>query len=69
MRAGHLRGRVGLRQALRPLLLPYVGTSYTARDMELMRFLLGDERLHYFGVSYGTRLGSVYAHLFPRNVG
>ncbi|MGA5249415.1 alpha/beta hydrolase [Streptomyces pseudogriseolus] len=50
-------------------LLPYVGTSYTARDMELMRFLLGDERLHYFGVSYGTRLGGVYAHLFPRNVG
>ncbi len=69
VRAGHLRGRVGLRQARSGRLLPYVGTSYTARDMELMRFLLGDERLHYFGVSYGTRLGGVYAHLFPRNVG
>ncbi|MEU0914796.1 alpha/beta hydrolase [Streptomyces althioticus] len=50
-------------------LLPYVGTSYTARDMELLRHLLGDERLHYFGVSYGTRLGAVYAHSFPRNAG
>ncbi|MFH9040544.1 alpha/beta hydrolase [Streptomyces sp. NPDC017966] len=50
-------------------LLPYVGTSHTARDMDLMRYLLGDEELHYFGVSYGTRLGGVYAHLFPGNVG
>ncbi|GGX06047.1 proteinase [Streptomyces malachitofuscus] len=50
-------------------LLPHVGTSHTARDMDLMRYLLGDEQLHYLGVSYGTRLGGVYAHLFPRNVG
>ncbi|MEU6389125.1 hypothetical protein [Streptomyces sp. NPDC046939] len=32
-------------------LLPYVGTSHTARDLDLLRYLLGDERLHYFGVS------------------
>jgi pimeloyl-ACP methyl ester carboxylesterase len=50
-------------------LLPYVGTSRTARDLELMRYLLGDERLHYFGVSYGTTLGAVYAHLYPSHVG
>ncbi|MFF3891432.1 alpha/beta hydrolase [Streptomyces sp. NPDC001914] len=50
-------------------LLPYIGTSHTARDLDLMRFLLGDERLHYFGVSYGTVLGAVYAHLYPSNVG
>lgn len=50
-------------------LLPYVGTSQTARDLDLMRYLLGDEKLHYFGVSYGTQLGGVYAHLFPKNVG
>ncbi|MFJ4716456.1 alpha/beta hydrolase [Streptomyces sp. NPDC088785] len=49
--------------------LPYVGTSFTARDLELMRYLLGDERLHYFGVSYGTALGAVYAHLYPSHVG
>lgn len=50
-------------------LLPYIGTSHTARDLDLMRYLLGDERLHYFGVSYGTALGGVYAHLYPSHVG
>jgi pimeloyl-ACP methyl ester carboxylesterase len=50
-------------------LLPYVGTSHTARDLDLMRYLLGDKRLHYFGVSYGTSLGAVYAHLYPSQVG
>ncbi|MGP3776481.1 alpha/beta hydrolase [Streptomyces sp. SDT5-1] len=49
--------------------LPFVGTSRTARDLDLLRYLLGDEKLHYFGVSYGTQLGGVYAHLFPRHVG
>ncbi|MGX1220125.1 alpha/beta fold hydrolase [Streptomyces ambofaciens] len=49
--------------------LPYIGTSHTARALDLMRYLLGDERLHYFGVSYGTALGAVYAHLYPSHVG
>ncbi|MEU3045884.1 alpha/beta hydrolase [Streptomyces sp. NPDC006984] len=49
--------------------LPHVGTLNAARDMDLMRQVLGDERLHYFGISYGTELGGVYAHLFPGNVG
>ncbi|SEE41617.1 tripeptidyl-peptidase C. Serine peptidase. MEROPS family S33 [Streptomyces sp. 2131.1] len=49
--------------------LPYIGTSHTARDLDLMRYLLGDERLNYFGVSYGTALGAVYAHLYPEHVG
>ena len=34
-----------------------------------MRQVLGDSSMHYFGISYGTELGGVYAHLFPRNVG
>jgi pimeloyl-ACP methyl ester carboxylesterase len=37
--------------------------------MDLMRQVLGDDKLHYFGISYGTELGGVYAHLFPKNVG
>ncbi|MGA5412004.1 alpha/beta hydrolase [Streptomyces lavendulocolor] len=49
--------------------LPHVGTTNAARDMDLMRQVLGDARLHYFGISYGTELGGVYAHLFPRTVG
>lgn len=50
-------------------LLPHVGTAAAARDMDLMRQVLGDDRLHYFGVSYGTELGGVYANLFPERVG
>ncbi|NJQ05441.1 alpha/beta hydrolase [Streptomyces lonarensis] len=50
-------------------LLPHLTTADTARDMDLMRHVLGDSRLHYFGVSYGTQLGGVYAHLFPERVG
>jgi pimeloyl-ACP methyl ester carboxylesterase len=50
-------------------LLPHLTTANTARDMDLMREVLGDDKLHYFGVSYGTQLGGVYAHLFPRRVG
>ncbi|MEV6399406.1 alpha/beta hydrolase [Streptomyces sp. NPDC051907] len=49
--------------------LPHVGTVNAARDMDLMRQALGDEKLHYLGFSYGTELGGVYAHLFPENVG
>ncbi|MDH6516661.1 pimeloyl-ACP methyl ester carboxylesterase [Streptomyces sp. SAI-124] len=50
-------------------LLAHVSTTDTARDMDLMRHVLGDTELHYFGISYGTELGGVYAHLFPERVG
>ncbi|WP_049580907.1 alpha/beta hydrolase [Streptomyces sp. SBT349] len=50
-------------------LLPHLTTTATARDLDLLRRVLGDDRLHYFGISYGTELGAVYAHLFPRRVG
>jgi pimeloyl-ACP methyl ester carboxylesterase len=50
-------------------LLAHVSTTDTARDMDLMRQVLGDTSTHYFGISYGTELGGVYAHLFPMNVG
>lgn len=50
-------------------LLAHVSTTDTARDMDLMRQILGDPKMHYFGISYGTELGGVYAHLFPSRVG
>ncbi|MFD5452854.1 alpha/beta hydrolase [Streptomyces sp. NPDC003470] len=50
-------------------MLPHVATTDAARDMDLMRQVLGDDRLYYFGISYGTELGGVYAHLFPKHVG
>ncbi|MEU1848338.1 alpha/beta hydrolase [Streptomyces sp. NPDC019990] len=50
-------------------ILPHVRTTDAARDLDLMRQVLGDRELHYFGFSYGTELGGVYAHLFPQRVG
>jgi pimeloyl-ACP methyl ester carboxylesterase len=58
----------GCQKAAGPL-LAHVSTTDTARDMDLMRQVLGDDKLHYFGMSYGTELGGVYAHLFPDRVG
>ena len=48
--------------------LQHYNTEETARDMDLVRQAVGDQKLTYLGYSYGTRLGSVYAHLFPRKV-
>ncbi|MEU2064231.1 alpha/beta hydrolase [Streptomyces sp. NPDC013455] len=58
----------GCQKATGPL-LAHVSTTDTARDLDLMRQVLGDDELHYFGISYGTELGGVYAHLFPEHVG
>jgi len=50
-------------------LLGHVDAVSTARDMDLLRALLGDERLNYLGYSYGTVYGAQYAELFPERVG
>ncbi|MCR6484966.1 alpha/beta hydrolase [Amycolatopsis sp. OK19-0408] len=50
-------------------LAPYVTTWQTAHDMDLIRSLLGDEKLNYLGYSYGTWLGAKYASLFPEHTG
>lgn len=50
-------------------LLGYVDTVSAARDMDIIRSVLGDERLTYLGYSYGTALGAAYADLFPTRVG
>ncbi|WNJ58266.1 alpha/beta hydrolase [Nocardia seriolae] len=49
-------------------LLEYAGTVDVARDFDLIRTVLGDEKLNYLGYSYGTRLGSTIAELFPTKV-
>ncbi|MFJ8195482.1 alpha/beta hydrolase [Streptomyces sp. NPDC096152] len=51
-----------------PDLLRHVSTTDTARDLDLLRRAVGDRKLNYLGVSYGTFLGATYANLFPRNV-
>jgi pimeloyl-ACP methyl ester carboxylesterase len=50
-------------------ILPYITTDNAARDMDLMRAVLGDDELYYLGYSYGTFLGATYAKLFPDKVG
>ncbi|MFD9008813.1 alpha/beta hydrolase [Streptomyces sp. NPDC059552] len=49
--------------------LPHVSTVEAARDMDLLRAVLGDEKLNYVGASYGTLLGATYADLFPDRAG
>jgi pimeloyl-ACP methyl ester carboxylesterase len=50
-------------------LLGHVSTQDVARDMDILRAALGEQRLTYLGKSYGTLLGSTYADLFPTHVG
>ncbi|MGH3873321.1 MAG: alpha/beta hydrolase [Pseudonocardiaceae bacterium] len=48
--------------------LANAGTRDVARDMDVLRAVLGDEKLNYLGYSYGTRIGTAYAEQFPGNV-
>ena len=50
-------------------LLDHLTTIDVARDLDLLRHLLGAEKLTYVGVSYGTYVGAMYAELFPGSVG
>ncbi len=50
-------------------MLAYVDTVSAARDLDIVRAVLGDDRLTYLGVSYGTQLGAEYAEAFPQRVG
>lgn len=50
-------------------LLSHVSTIDAARDMDIFRAALGDEKVHYIGASYGTFLGATYAGLYPSRVG
>ncbi len=52
-----------------PKLLRHVSTVEAARDMDVLRAVLGDEKLTYVGASYGTLLGATYAGLFPDRAG
>ncbi|WP_433146625.1 alpha/beta hydrolase [Actinomadura nitritigenes] len=48
--------------------LPYVGTKDAAHDMDILRAAVGDSKFTYYGASYGTYLGAIYAEEFPKNI-
>jgi pimeloyl-ACP methyl ester carboxylesterase len=49
-------------------LLAHVGTRDVARDLDSVRAAMGDATLSYYGGSYGTAIGQVYADLFPQRI-
>ncbi|MBW0129960.1 alpha/beta fold hydrolase [Pseudonocardia oceani] len=49
-------------------LLDHLKSIDTVRDMDVLRAALGQEQINYYGFSYGTYLGQVYATLFPDRV-
>lgn len=50
-------------------LLGHVDTASTVRDLDMMRAIVGDDKLNYLGYSYGTYIGARYADAFPERVG
>lgn len=50
-------------------LLAHVSTIEAARDMDILRAVVKDPLLNFYGASYGTYLGATYAALFPQKVG
>ncbi|GAA1238607.1 alpha/beta hydrolase [Kitasatospora nipponensis] len=56
-------------QAKSAKLLPFVGTVNAARDLDVLRAVVGDQKLNYLGFSYGTYLGGFYAEQFPDRTG
>lgn len=48
--------------------LAHMGTLNVVRDLDVLRRAAGDEKLTYFGVSYGTEVGIAYANMFPQRV-
>ena len=54
--------------ALSGRLLEHDSTADTVRDLDYLRRLVGDRRLNYRGLSYGSFIGETYANMFPRRV-
>ncbi|MEV5966145.1 alpha/beta hydrolase [Kribbella sp. NPDC051952] len=48
-----------------PALLPHMSTANTARDLDLLRQAVGDQKLTALGISYGTNIGATYLSMFP----
>ncbi len=61
--------QVGLQCLRRNLAIaPHMGTNNVVRDLEMMRRAVGDRRLTFWGASYGSRIGYVYALRYPKRL-
>jgi len=49
-------------------MMGFTGTNNSARDMDRIRAALGEDRISYFGFSYGSELGATWVTLFPHTV-
>jgi pimeloyl-ACP methyl ester carboxylesterase len=49
--------------------IEHMSSADVARDLDLLRAAVGDERLNYIGHSYGTFVGATYASMFPAHTG
>jgi len=50
-------------------LMRNLDTRTAARDLDAIRVALGEDKLNFIGLSYGSYLGTTYAQLFPQRVG
>ena len=50
-------------------LLQFIDTQSTVHDLDMLRAVVGDEKLNYLGYSYGSDIGSYYVENFPDKVG
>ncbi|MGW6980388.1 alpha/beta hydrolase [Streptomyces sp. NPDC054932] len=64
-----LRAAVKICERASGPVLQHMGTVDVSRDMDVIRRVLGDEKLNFLGFSYGARLGAVYAAQFPHTTG
>lgn len=55
-------------QAKNAAIVPFMGTNENVEDLDRLRAALGDEKLTYWGISYGTRIGYIYALKHPEKV-
>lgn len=49
-------------------LVKHLDSVSVAKDLEAIRQGLGEEKLNYLGLSYGTLIGQTYAELYPQNI-
>ena len=49
-------------------ILPFISTKASAQDINSLRLALGEEKITFFGFSYGSELGTTWATMFPETV-